>query len=182
MVAPQKPSKETDMGTKKGKKGKNEESGGRVKKLLPVQIDERAKRAKEAEIRELLTANTDLKEKAKPFNDKRKQNTEKIEKLRGEAESLTEEREVTCEVIYDFAHRVKKFRRLDTKKLVPELEETMQDGDREENLFTDRKGKPRKAKAPKPGTPEEQAAGEAAHDEAMTNGAPATEDVEPEES
>lgn len=171
------------MGSKKGsgKKAKNEEKGGRVKKLLPVQIDEKAKRAKEAEIRELLTANVELKEKAKPFNDKRKQNTERIDKLRKEAESLTEEREVMCEVIYDFAHRAKKFRRLDTKKLVPELEETMQDEDRAEDLFTDRKGKARKAKTPRAGTIEEQAAGEAAHDEAMTNGAPASSDVEPDE-
>lgn len=157
------------MATKKSKKkSKNEESsGGKVKHMLPVQIDEKAKHAKEAEIRGLLTANVLLKEEAKPFNDKRKQNTERIDKLRSEAESLTEEREVKCAVIYDFAHRLVKFKRLDTNKLVPELERTMSDDERQEDLLDTRpkksKTKAAKEKEPKPGTPEEQLAAEKEH-------------------
>ena len=134
----------------KKSKGKAEDvqRGGRFPKLLPVEIDSAAARKKESEIRELLTANVDLKEKAKPFNDKRKQNTERIDKLRQEVESLTEEREVQCREEYDFKHRVVKTRRLDTNKLVPELERTMQDGDRQENLLGGKRGQ--KHKLPNP--------------------------------
>lgn len=139
------------MATKK--KPKEPIHGDTFKKALPVKIDEKMAHKKESEIRALLTENVLLKEKAKPFNDKRKLNSERVEELREEVESLTEEREVKCHLEYDFARREVHTRRLDTNTIVKELSRTMQDSDRQETLLSNRKDqkatKQRPAKNPK---------------------------------
>jgi hypothetical protein len=123
------------------------EIGETFKKALPVNIDEKMAHAKEGTIRALLTKNVLLKEKAKPFNDERKLNSERIEKLRKEVESLTEEREVKCRLEYDYPHRQVHTRRLDTNAIVKDLTRTMEDADRQEPLIGERKpAKQRKAK------------------------------------
>jgi len=124
--------------------------GDTFKKPLQVKIDEKMAHKKESEIRALLTENVALKEKAKPFNDKRKLNSERVEELREEVESLTEEREVKCRLEYDFERREVHTRRLDTNVIVKELSRTMQDSDRQETLLSNRTTtKQRKAKNPK---------------------------------
>lgn len=139
------------MSDKKSKKKKANDPihGDTFKKLLQVKIDEKMAHKKESEIRALLTENVALKEKAKPFNDKRKLNSERVEELREEVESLTEEQEVKCRLEYDFARREVHTRRLDTNVIVKELSRTMTGEDRQETLLSNQKtAKARKAKNP----------------------------------
>ena len=125
--SPKKPKKEKAKG--------NIETRGTTKHKLPVVINEAAVQKKEARIRAALTEKVLEAEKMRPHQLKIKGLSEEIEKLRKEAESYTEERDVKCEVLYDFAHREIRYKRLDTGKIVDSLSKTMTDEDRTPDLF-----------------------------------------------
>jgi len=162
------------MAEKKSRKRKSEiEKGKPFKKLLPVVIDAAAAAKKDRRIRACHVELDAVAEEMLPFKQKRKRLSEEIAKLTQEAESLTEEHEVKCVEEFDFKHRVIRVRRLDTKKHVPELERTMEDGDRAEELFEkDKRKNSAGEKAPKLSKADREHLREAAEAEALAKGSP----------
>lgn len=118
----------------------------RVKRMLPCEIDEKITKKKEKRIVHALTAKKNEQEKMNaeilPRRKKIKELEGEIETLRAQIENGTEDREVLCEVVKDFAHMKVLVRRRDTGDVVEDR--TMTDEDRQEDLL---KGKGRGKKS-----------------------------------
>jgi hypothetical protein len=121
MSAPKKPKAE--------KKGGNVEIRGTVKQKLKVTINEAAVQKKQKRIVNALTERVEEQELMRPHQQKVKNLTEEIEMLRAEAKAYEEEREVSCQVEFDHAHREVRYRRMDTGKVVDSLSRAMTDED-----------------------------------------------------
>lgn len=111
---------------------KNVERGEKFKRALPCPINPAKADKKAKEIVDVLTEINVQKEKAKPYRDKVKELTLKVESLRHDITSKTEEREVTCVEERDFTHREVRVIRLDTDEVVESR--TMTDEDRQEEM------------------------------------------------
>lgn len=116
--------------TKRGPK--DLEVGSKFKRMLPCPITPAAGDKKAREIVEVLTEVIIQKEKAKPFHDKVKELTLKVESLRHDIKNKTEDREVNCVEERDYKHRAVRVRRIDTRAVVEER--PMTDEDRQEEL------------------------------------------------
>ena len=112
---------------------------------------------KQARIVEALTEKVRLKEEIRPAQNEIANRTKEVERLRKEIKDRSETVFVKCREEYNYKARKIQIRRMDTKKLVKELEEDMTDEDRQLGIddVTDKKAKA------------EQKAGEKAHEEAM---------------
>lgn len=124
------------------KKGASEiKIGEKFKKELPVKINEKACERKRIRVIKAMTERNVEIEKMKPFRLKAKTLAEEINKLHDEIEASVEDRPVDCQVEYDYQHRAVRTRRLDTNQFVKDLERTMTDEDREEELDFPKAGK-----------------------------------------
>jgi hypothetical protein len=111
------------------KKNSNIEIRGTVKQKLKVTINEAAVQKKQKRIVNALTERVEQQELMRPHQQMVKNLTEEIETLRAEAKAYEEEREVTCQVEFDHAHREVRYRRMDTGKIVDSLSRSMTDED-----------------------------------------------------
>lgn len=116
-----------------------------VKRMLPVDIDEKVTRKKEHRIAKALTEKKEQQElmnaEILPRRKAIKELESEIETLRSQVIKGTEDREVVCDVIKDFAHMKIVVRRRDTREVVEDR--TMTDEDRQEDLLS---GKGKKGK------------------------------------
>jgi len=111
------------------KKNSNIEIRGTVKQKLKVTINEAAVQKKTKRIVNALTERIEQQELMRPHQQMVKNLTEEIETLRAEAKAYEEDREVTCQVEFDHAHREVRYRRMDTGKIVDSLSRSMTDED-----------------------------------------------------
>ncbi len=116
----------------KGKGPKDVEVGNKFKRMLPCPITPAKADKKAAEIVDVLTEIIIQKEKAKPYHDKVRELTLKVESLRHDIKSKTEDREVACVEERHYKTRVVRVVRIDTREVVEER--TMTDDDRQEEL------------------------------------------------
>lgn len=136
------------MATKKSSPRKKikDEVVSRVKRMLPCEIDEKITKKKEKRIVHALTEKKEEQEKMNaeilPRRKRIKELEGEIETLRSQIEKGTEDREVLCEVVKDFAHLKVLVRRRDSGEVVEDR--TMTEEDRQEDLL---KGSKRGKKA-----------------------------------
>jgi len=115
------------------KKGpKDVEYGEKFPRMLPCPITPAAADKKAREIVDVLTEITVQKENARPFTLKARELTLKVESLRHDIKSKTEDREVKCREERHYKTRVVRVVRLDTNAVVEER--TMTEDDRQEEL------------------------------------------------
>jgi hypothetical protein len=124
---------------KKTFKGKVEK-GETYEQELSVTIDTAGVLRKKDELFQAVSKRAALKEEIAPTQNQIGQLTKKVEQLRKDIESKTEVQMVKCREELNWAKRIIQVRRLDTNKLVPELEQDMTDDDRNVELPLPDKG------------------------------------------
>ena len=127
------------MGKKNAKKKSNgKKSDIEVGDKHEIELTRPISAAEAAEKKEAIYASVaeraKLKEKIRPDQMKISEASKRIEKLRKEIQSKEEVCFVQVQEEFDYKRRVVRTRRLDTDKLVPSLERTMEFDERQESL------------------------------------------------